>query len=51
MKKKVVYTLPYLTEADIKKAVALRSRLYGKFKSVQVSPQGSYAVIIEASNA
>ena len=47
--KKTVYTLPYITEQDIEKVNELRAELYETHNSVQVYPQGSYAVIIEAS--
>jgi len=50
MKKEIIYTLPYETEKDIKKVSELKNRLYNKYNSVQVYPQGSWAVKIVASN-
>ncbi len=50
MKKEIVYTLPYQTEKDILKAEQLRSRLYEKFNSVGVYPNGLYEVRIIATN-
>jgi len=48
-KKEVVYTMPYQTEKEIA-AAAKRSKLYDKFNSVQVYPNGLYEVRIVASN-
>lgn len=44
------YNLPYITEEDIKEAEELRSKLYETHNSVLVFPQGSWGVIIEASD-
>ena len=49
-KKEVVYTMPYQTEVEIKKANDKRSKLYEKFNSVQVYPNGLYGVRIVATN-
>lgn len=49
-KKEVVYTMPYGTEKEIVAAAAKRSKLYDKFNSVQVYPNGLYEVRIVASN-
>lgn len=49
-KKEIVYTMPYQTEAEIKKANDKRSKLYEKFNSVQVYPNGLYEVRIVATN-
>jgi hypothetical protein len=50
IKKEVVYTMPYTTESDIKKAKNKRQRLYDKYDSVQVYPNGLYEVRIVCSN-
>lgn len=50
VKKQVVYTMPYETEADIKKAAEKRNRLYNRFNSVQVYPYGLTRVQIIATN-
>ena len=49
-KKEIVYTMPYSTESDIKKVNDKRNKLYEKFNSVQVYPNGMYEVRIVASN-
>ena len=49
-KKEVVYTMPYTTESEIKKAQAKRQKLYDKFNSVQVYPNGLHEVRIVATN-
>ena len=46
MKKEVVYTMPYETEEEIKKAQELRQDLYEKYNSVMVYPNGLYEVRI-----
>ena len=51
IKKEVVYTMPYVTEGDIRKAAEKRSRLYDRFKSVQVYPNGLHEVRIVATNS
>lgn len=48
MKKQVVYTMPYSTEEDIKKASELRNDLYDEYDSVQVYPNGLHEVKIVA---
>ena len=50
IKKEVVYTMPYQTEEDIRKANEKRSKLYDKYNSVQVYPNGLYEVRIVATN-
>lgn len=50
IKKEIVYTMPYITETDIKKANQKRSKLYEKFNSVQVYPNGLHEVRIIATN-
>lgn len=50
MKKEIVYTLPYETERDIKRANDLRYRLYGKYNSVNLYPNGRYEVKIVAEH-
>jgi hypothetical protein len=45
-KKETIYTLPYKTEEDIKKAQDFRTDLYDRFNSVQVYPNGLYEVRI-----
>jgi hypothetical protein len=50
MKKEIVYTMPYETEEQIKKAASLRDRLYNKYNSVQVYPNGLYEVRIVATD-
>jgi hypothetical protein len=49
-KKEIVYTMQYQTAQEIQEATALRNRLYEKYNSVNVYPQGSYAVQIVASD-
>lgn len=49
-KKEVVYTMPYQTETEIKRANDKRSKLYEKYNSVQVYPNGLYEVRIIATN-
>jgi hypothetical protein len=48
--KQVIYTLPYESESDIRKANAKRQRLYDKYNSVQVYPNGLHEVKIVATN-
>lgn len=48
MRKQVVYTMPYSTEEDIKKAGELRNDLYDEYDSVQVYPNGLHEVKIVA---
>ena len=38
--KTIVYTVPYTTEAQIHKANRLRMKLYNKYNSVQIYPNG-----------
>jgi len=49
-KMEIVYTCPYSTEEDIKKAQDLRQELYEKYNSVQVYPNGLHEVRIVASD-
>lgn len=46
MKKEVIYTLPYDTEEEIKKAQEIRQDLYEKYNSVGVYPNGLHEVRI-----
>jgi len=48
--KEVIYTLPYQTESDIRKANVKRQRLYDKYNSVQVYPNGLHEVKIVATD-
>lgn len=50
-KKEIVYTMPYNTEAEIKKAQEKRHKLYEKYNNVQVYCNGLYEVRIIASNS
>jgi hypothetical protein len=50
IKKELVYTMPYVTEKDIKKANEKRSKLYEKYNCVMVYPNGMDQVRIIASN-
>jgi len=49
-KKEVVYTMPYETETEIRKANNKREKLYDKYNSVQVYPNGLHEVRIVATN-
>lgn len=49
-KKEVVYTMPYATEKEIRKANSKRQKLYDKYNSVQVYPNGLHEVKIIATN-
>jgi len=51
MKKEIVYTMPYVTEQEIKKANDKRQKLYEKFNSVMVCPNGMHEVRIIATNS
>jgi len=51
MKKEIVYTMPYTTEQEIKKANDKRQKLYEKFNSVMVYPNGMHEVRIIATNS
>jgi hypothetical protein len=50
MKKEVIYTMPYETEEEIRKAGRKRERLYEKYNSVQVYPNGLSEVRIVATD-
>jgi hypothetical protein len=50
LKKELTYSLPYKTESDIRKAVALRNRLYEKFNQVSVYLNGLHEVRIVAED-
>ena len=50
MKIEKVYTVKYETEEDIRKAQAIRTRLYNKYQSVLVYPNGLHEVRIVATN-
>ena len=51
VKKEVVYTMPCETLEQHKKAERLQARLYNKYNSVQVYPNGLYEVRVVATNA
>ena len=46
MKKEIVFTMPYETEEDIKKAKELRQELYVKYDIVNLYNNGLYEVRI-----
>lgn len=48
MRKQIVYTLPYVSGEDIRKASDLRDKLYEKYNNVNVYPNGLYEVRIIA---
>lgn len=50
MKKQIIYIMPYNTEAEIKKVNEKRQRLYNKYNSVQVYPNGLSEVRIICEN-
>ena len=50
IKKEVVHTMPYTTEQYIRKANSKRQKLYDKYESVQVYPNGMYEVKIVCTN-
>ena len=50
-KKEIVYTMPYQTESEIRKAQEKRHKLYEKYNNVQVYCNGLYEVRIIASNS
>jgi len=50
VKKEVIYTMPYNTAEDIKKATRKRDSLYNRYNSVQVYPNGLHEVRIIATN-
>ena len=49
-KKEVVYTMPYTTETEIRKAGSIRQKLYNKYNSVQVYMNGIHEIRIVATN-
>ena len=51
IKKEVVYTMPYTTKQDIQKAQQKRDKLYDKYDSVQVYPNGLDEVRIVCSQS
>lgn len=51
IKKEVVYTMPYTTESDIKKASQKRQKLYEKYNNVMVYPNGMHEVKIVCSQS
>lgn len=51
IKKEVVYTMPYTTKQDIQKAQQKRDKLYDKYNSVQVYPNGLDEVRIVCSQS
>jgi len=50
LKKEVCYTMAYSTELEIKEAAKFRQKLYDKYESVNVYPDGLDRVKIIASN-
>ena len=50
IKKEIVYTMPYISEKDIKRANEKRFKLFQKFNCVQLCPNGSNEVRIIATN-
>lgn len=48
--KEIVYTLPYITEKDIRKAGKFRQKLYTKYESVMVYMNGQNEIKIIAKN-
>lgn len=50
MKKEIIYTIPYSTEKDMHKANRLRMKLYNKYNSVQVYPNGLHELRIIATD-
>ena len=48
--KEVIYTMAYSTEKEIQKANNKRAKLYEKYNSVQVYPNGLNEVKIVATN-
>jgi len=50
IKKEIIYTMPYQTEKEIEKVNSKRQKLYDKYNSVQVYPNGLYEVRIICSN-
>lgn len=48
--RKLVYIMPYETDKDIRKASEKRRKLYEKYNSVVVYPNGIYSVRIEATD-
>lgn len=50
MTKETIYTMPYKTMDDIKKANDLRQDLYDQFNCVQVCPNGLHEVRIIAQD-
>lgn len=48
--RELIYTMPYSTEKDIKKAQQKRQSLYSKYNSVQVYPNGQDEVRIVATD-
>ena len=50
MKKEIIYTMPYETKNDIKKAEKLQTELYAKYKNVQIYPNGFYEICIIVEN-
>jgi hypothetical protein len=50
IRKEIIYTMPYSTAADIRRAEQKRNRLYEKYNSVKVYPNGISEVKIVATN-
>lgn len=48
--KELIYTLPYTTEKEIRKAGQIRQKLYEKYNSVQVYVNGQNEIKIIAKN-
>ena len=51
IKKEVVYTMPYTTESDIRKASQKRQKLYEKYNSVMIYINGLDEVKIVCSQS
>ena len=48
--KELIYTLPYTTEKEIRKAGQIRQKLYDKYESVTVYMNGQNEIKIIAKN-
>lgn len=48
--RKLVYIMPYETDSDIRRASNKRRKLYEKYNSVVVYPNGAFSVRIEATD-
>lgn len=50
IRKELVYYMPYVTEKDIQKAQIKRLKLYDKYNTVRVYPNGLHEVKIVATD-